>query len=41
VTSKGTIHVPKTPGIGYTVRRDRIQQLTVRTNNWNSQLTAA
>jgi O-succinylbenzoate synthase len=41
VTSKGTIHVPKTPGIGFTVRRDRIEQLTVRTNNWSSQLTAA
>jgi O-succinylbenzoate synthase len=41
VTSEGTIHVPKTPGLGYAVRRDRIQQLTVRTNNWNSQLTAA
>jgi O-succinylbenzoate synthase len=41
VTSKGTIHVPKTPGIGYAVRRDRIEQLTVRTNNWKSQRTAA
>jgi O-succinylbenzoate synthase len=41
VTSKGTIHVPKTPGIGYTVRRDRIEQLTVRTNHWSSQRTAA
>ncbi|MGB9465731.1 MAG: o-succinylbenzoate synthase [Candidatus Acidiferrum sp.] len=41
VTSKGTIHVPKTPGIGYAVRRDRIEQLTVRTNNWSSQRTAA
>ena len=41
VTAKGTIHVPKTPGIGYNVRRDRIEQLTVRTSNWNSQRTAA
>jgi len=41
VTSNGTIHVPKTPGIGYAVRRDRIEQLTVRTNNWSSQRTAA
>ena len=41
VTSNGTIHVPKTPGIGYAVRRDRIEQLTVRTNNWTSQRTAA
>jgi o-succinylbenzoate synthase len=41
VTSNGTIHVPKTPGIGYAVRRDRIEQLTVRTNNWSHQRTAA
>jgi o-succinylbenzoate synthase len=41
VTSNGTIQVPKTPGIGFKVRRDRIEQLTVRTNNWSSQLTAA
>jgi len=41
VTSKGTIHVPKAPGIGFTVRRDRIEKLTVRTNSWSSQLTAA
>ena len=41
VTSNGTILVPKTPGIGYAVRRDRIEQLTVRTNSWNSRQTAA
>ena len=41
VTPKGIIQVPKTPGIGYAIRRDRIEQLTVRTNNWNSQRTAA
>ncbi|MGH9742351.1 MAG: enolase C-terminal domain-like protein, partial [Candidatus Acidiferrum sp.] len=41
VTSKGTIHVHKTPGLGYAVRRDRIQKLTVRTNHWGSQRTAA
>jgi len=34
VTSKGAIHVPKAPGLGYLVRRDRIEQLTVRTTNW-------
>ena len=28
VTPKGTIHVPKAPGIGYVVRRKRIEQLT-------------
>jgi o-succinylbenzoate synthase len=41
VTSKGTIHVPKASGIGYAVRRDRIEQLTVRRNNWNGKRTAA
>ena len=30
VTPQGTIHVPKGPGIGYTPRRPRIEQLTVR-----------
>lgn len=30
VTSKGTIVVPTTPGLGYSVRRKRIEQLTVR-----------
>jgi len=41
VTAKGTIHVPTAPGIGYTVKRDRINQLTVRTNTWQAQLSAA
>lgn len=41
VTSKGTIHVPTAPGIGYAVKRDRIDQLTVRTNSWQPQLSAA
>lgn len=30
VTPNGTIHVPTAPGIGYTVRRKRIEQLTTR-----------
>ena len=30
VTSKGTIVVPTAPGLGYSVRRKRIEQLTVR-----------
>ena len=30
VTPKGTIVVPTTPGLGYSVRRKRIEQLTVR-----------
>lgn len=40
VTSNGTIRVPTSPGIGYSVRRDRIEQVTVRTSNWNSHTTA-
>jgi O-succinylbenzoate synthase len=30
VTARGTIVVPTTPGLGYSVRRKRIEQLTVR-----------
>jgi O-succinylbenzoate synthase len=30
VTPKGTIVVPTTPGLGYSIRRKRIEQLTVR-----------
>lgn len=41
VTPKGTIHLPSGVGIGYTVRRDRINQLTVRTNSWGIQRSAA
>jgi o-succinylbenzoate synthase len=40
VTSKGTIKVPKGPGIGYTVRRDRIKALTVRSNDWTASRAA-
>jgi O-succinylbenzoate synthase len=32
VTAKGTIHVPKTPGLGYAVKRELIERLTVRRN---------
>jgi o-succinylbenzoate synthase len=35
VTAKGTIRVPKTPGLGYTVKRDRVEQLTLRRNSWS------
>jgi o-succinylbenzoate synthase len=41
VTAKGTIHVPTGPGIGYAVRLDRIQKLTVRSNTWSSAVTVA
>ena len=36
VTPQGTIRVPQTPGIGYAVRRDRIDKLTVRQENWKA-----
>ncbi|MFL6299179.1 MAG: o-succinylbenzoate synthase [Terriglobales bacterium] len=34
VTPQGTIHVPNTPGLGYKVRRERIEKLTVRQKQW-------
>jgi len=36
VTTQGTIRVPQIPGIGYAVRRDRIEKLTVRKKAWTS-----
>lgn len=38
VTPQGTIHVPKTPGLGYQVIRRRVEQLTVRSTSWKAQL---
>jgi o-succinylbenzoate synthase len=40
VTPQGTIHVPKTPGIGYTVLRDRVEELTVSRNQWHAKRAA-
>ena len=37
VTAKGTIHVPVSPGLGYTVKRDLIEKITVRRNNWRAK----
>jgi O-succinylbenzoate synthase len=37
VTAKGTIRVPIAPGLGYAVRRDRIEKLTVRRSNWDAR----
>jgi o-succinylbenzoate synthase len=37
VTSRGTIQVPQTPGLGYTVMRDRIEKVTVRHNTWRAR----
>jgi o-succinylbenzoate synthase len=34
VTAQGTIQVPKNPGIGYAVKRDLVEKLTVRRTEW-------
>ena len=34
VTPRGTIPVPTTPGLGYAVKTDLIDRLTVRSNTW-------
>lgn len=36
VTPKGTIQVPTAPGIGYRVRRDRVEALTVRSETFSA-----
>jgi len=41
VTAKGTIHVPKTPGLGYAVKRELIERLTVRRNVFSRGLAAS
>jgi O-succinylbenzoate synthase len=40
VTEKGTIRAPETPGLGYAVRRDRIEKITVRRSNWGARHAA-
>jgi o-succinylbenzoate synthase len=40
VSSKGTIRVPTTPGLGYSVRRDRVEKITVRRNDWAARRAA-
>jgi len=40
VTAKGTIQVPNAPGLGYTVRRDLIEKLTVRSRSWGARRAA-
>jgi o-succinylbenzoate synthase len=37
VSSHGTIEVPKTPGLGYRVRRKRVEQLTARQETFRSK----
>jgi o-succinylbenzoate synthase len=36
VTARGTIRVPESPGLGHSVRRDRIERLTVHTDTWQA-----
>jgi len=36
VSSQGTIRVPNGTGLGYAVKRDLVDQLTVRTKDWNA-----
>jgi O-succinylbenzoate synthase len=38
VTSSGTIPVPTTAGLGYVVRRDLVDRLSVRTRNWKAEM---
>src|SRR5437660_6189351 len=38
VTSSGTIPVPTTPGLGYAVKRDLVDRLSVRTRNWKAEM---
>ena len=39
VSTKGTIRIPRAPGIGYAVRRDRVEKLTVRHSQWTARVT--
>jgi O-succinylbenzoate synthase len=36
VNAKGSIEVPQSSGLGYSVRRDRIEELTVQTATWRA-----
>lgn len=41
VTARGTIRVPTAPGIGYQVRRQRIEALTVRSQTFSTKSSVA
>ncbi len=41
VSPRGTIRVPESPGLGYTVRIDRIEALTVRHEEWTDGASLA
>ena len=39
VTAQGTIDVPTAPGIGYRIKLDEIEKLTVRREEWSNRVT--
>ncbi len=41
VSKEGTIRAPQSPGLGYRVRRDLVERLTARRNNWGAMLKTA
>lgn len=41
VSSRGTISVPNAAGLGYAIRRDLVQQLTVRERTWHAATVLA
>jgi O-succinylbenzoate synthase len=41
VTAKGTIQVPKTAGLGYIVKRELVEKLTVRRNVFSTVRAAS
>jgi o-succinylbenzoate synthase len=40
VSPRGTIQIPTHPGLGFTVKRELVDQLTVRTRDWKSEMVA-
>jgi len=40
VGSRGTIRVPASPGLGYMVKRDLVNRLTVRARDWKAEVAA-
>ncbi len=40
VSPRGTIQIPTYPGLGFTVKRELVDQLTVRTRDWKSEMVA-
>jgi len=38
VSGQGTIRVPHAPGIGYSVRRELVEKLTVKKRNWKAEV---